>query len=88
MGVPEQPPLFSYVREKLHASRYRHARRMYQVSLVGVVFMGVVNLRSEFIVTASCDGHVKFWKKQEEGVEFVKHFRAHLGERDREKVFD
>lgn len=35
--------------------------------------------RTDFIVTASCDGHIKFWKKQEEGIEFVKHFRAHLG---------
>jgi len=36
--------------------------------------------RSDFIVTASCDGHVKFWKKkEEEGIEFVKHFRSHLG---------
>ncbi len=34
---------------------------------------------SEFIITASCDGHVKFWKKQPIGIEFVKHFRAHLG---------
>lgn len=25
------------------------------------------------------DGHVKFWKKQDEGIEFVKHFRCHLG---------
>lgn len=33
---------------------------------------------SDFIITASCDGHVKFWKKNEEGIEFVKHFRAHL----------
>lgn len=30
------------------------------------------------MITASCDGHVKFWKKQEELIEFVKHFRAHL----------
>ena len=33
---------------------------------------------SDFLITASYDGHVKFWKKQEEGIEFVKHFRAHL----------
>ncbi len=32
------------------------------------------------MVTGSQDGHVKFWKKQEEGIEFVKHFRAHVGE--------
>jgi WD40 repeat protein len=35
--------------------------------------------RSDFVITASMDGHVKFWKKQELGVEFVKHFRSHLG---------
>ena len=35
--------------------------------------------RTDFVVTGSCDGHVKFWKKNEEGIEFVKHFRAHLG---------
>lgn len=35
---------------------------------------------TDFIITASCDGHVKFWKKMETGIEFVKHFRSHLGE--------
>ncbi len=30
-----------------------------------------------FLVTASIDGHVKFWKKVGTGIEFVKHFRAH-----------
>jgi len=35
--------------------------------------------RTDFLVTASCDGHVKFWKKKEGEIEFVKHFRAHLG---------
>ncbi|KAJ8982587.1 hypothetical protein NQ317_005059 [Molorchus minor] len=34
---------------------------------------------TDFIVTASCDGHIKFWKKMEAGIEFVKHFRSHLG---------
>lgn len=34
---------------------------------------------SGFIITGSVDGHVKFWKKQFEGIEFVKHFRAHIG---------
>ena len=35
--------------------------------------------KTDFLVTGSCDGHVKFWKKQQLGIEFVKHFRAHLG---------
>ncbi|KAH1002583.1 peptidylprolyl isomerase domain and WD repeat-containing protein 1 [Dendroctonus ponderosae] len=34
---------------------------------------------TDFIITASCDGHIKFWKKSEQGIEFVKHFRSHLG---------
>lgn len=33
---------------------------------------------TDFIITASCDGHIKFWKKMETGIEFVKHFRSHL----------
>jgi peptidylprolyl isomerase domain and WD repeat-containing protein 1 len=34
---------------------------------------------SDFFVSASRDGHVKFWKKRARGVEFAKHFRAHVG---------
>lgn len=35
---------------------------------------------TDFILTASADGHLKFWKKEHRGgIEFVKHFRAHLG---------
>jgi len=41
---------------------------------------GPVFRRTEFLITASCDGHIKFWKRQDEGVEFVKHFKAHMGE--------
>lgn len=33
----------------------------------------------DFFITASVDGHVKFWKKQPQGIEFAKHFKAHLG---------
>ncbi|XP_064164976.1 peptidylprolyl isomerase domain and WD repeat-containing protein 1 [Anguilla rostrata] len=40
----------------------------------------IVCSKTDFIITASQDGHVKFWKKkEEEGIEFVKHFRSHLG---------
>eukprot|EP01135_Chromosphaera_perkinsii_P007537 Nk52_evm21s913 gene=Nk52_evmTU21s913 len=39
----------------------------------------VVTPHTGFIVTASVDGHIKFWKKHEKvGIVFVKHFRAHL----------
>uniref|UniRef100_A0A8C1KRW6 peptidylprolyl isomerase n=1 Tax=Cyprinus carpio TaxID=7962 RepID=A0A8C1KRW6_CYPCA len=44
------------------------------------VITHIVCSKTDFIITASQDGHVKFWKKKEdEGVEFVKHFRCHLG---------
>ncbi|GBF99133.1 peptidyl-prolyl cis-trans isomerase [Raphidocelis subcapitata] len=42
----------------------------------------VVATSSDFIITGSIDGHLKFWKKQEGGIEFVKHYRAHLGSVD------
>jgi peptidylprolyl isomerase domain and WD repeat-containing protein 1 len=34
--------------------------------------------RTDFIITTSVDGHLKLWKKQVQGIEFVKHYRAHL----------
>ncbi|MCO5576047.1 hypothetical protein L7F22_029854 [Adiantum nelumboides] len=37
-----------------------------------------VTPHTNFVLTASLDGFVKFWKKQETGVEFVKQYRAHL----------
>ncbi|XP_064385842.1 peptidylprolyl isomerase domain and WD repeat-containing protein 1-like [Halichondria panicea] len=53
---------------------------MYQTSYMHRdVITHLISTKTDFLVTGSQDGHVKFWKKQEEGIEFVKHFRAHLG---------
>ncbi|PGG99847.1 hypothetical protein AJ79_08399 [Helicocarpus griseus UAMH5409] len=35
---------------------------------------------TDFLITSSIDGVVKFWKKMPVGVEFVKEFRSHVGE--------
>lgn len=35
---------------------------------------------TDFLITSSVDGVVKFWKKVAVGIEFVKEFRAHTGE--------
>jgi peptidylprolyl isomerase domain and WD repeat-containing protein 1 len=52
---------------------------MYEKSLMHRDVVNFVCMTaSEFIITTSTDGHVKFWKKQETGIEFVKHFRAHM----------
>lgn len=34
---------------------------------------------AEFFITGSSDGHLKFWKKKPIGIEFAKHFKAHVG---------
>jgi len=34
---------------------------------------------TDFIITTSVDGVIKFWKKQALGIEFVKQYRGHLG---------
>lgn len=39
----------------------------------------ILSTKTGFIITASNDGHVKFWKKMDTGIEFVKHFQSHLG---------
>ncbi|KAK6538103.1 Peptidylprolyl isomerase domain and WD repeat containing protein 1 [Orbilia ellipsospora] len=35
---------------------------------------------TDFLVTTSTDGVIKFWKKQDVGIEFVKMFRPHAGD--------
>jgi len=35
-----------------------------------------VSKKTDYIVTGSVDGHVKFWKKMHAGIEFVKHFQV------------
>lgn len=35
--------------------------------------------KTQFLITASSDGVVKFWKKTETGIEFVKSFKSHSG---------
>ena len=39
----------------------------------------LVSKPTEFVITGSLDGHVKFWKKMDKSIEFVKHYQAHLG---------
>ncbi|ORY62263.1 uncharacterized protein BCR38DRAFT_371973 [Pseudomassariella vexata] len=44
-----------------------------------VSFVTVTPL-TDFLITSSVDGVVKFWKKDGQGIEFVKEFKAHHGE--------
>lgn len=67
--------------EKLYISSLPTSPR-YSKSLMHKDQLSFVTLTpsTEFLITSSVDGVVKFWKKVALGIEFVKEFRAHLGE--------
>ncbi|EJF63476.1 hypothetical protein DICSQDRAFT_83176 [Dichomitus squalens LYAD-421 SS1] len=64
--------------EKLYLDHLPSADRYYKSFMHRDVINFNVLTRTEFLITTSVDGQVKFWKKQEQGVEFVKLYRAHL----------
>jgi peptidylprolyl isomerase domain and WD repeat-containing protein 1 len=62
-----------------HVVREMAAVRRQCVGQASELKTQIVTARTDFFVTGSVDGHLKFWKKSSEGVEFVKHFRSHPG---------
>ncbi|KAK4197751.1 putative peptidyl-prolyl cis-trans isomerase [Triangularia verruculosa] len=67
--------------EKLYISALPKSTR-YSKSLMHkeqLAFLTMTPL-TEFLITSSVDGVVKFWKKVADGIEFVKEFKAHEGE--------
>ncbi|KAI0845291.1 hypothetical protein F5Y00DRAFT_246561 [Daldinia vernicosa] len=66
--------------EKLYIEALPKSAR-YSKSLMHKEQLAFVNItRSDFLITTSVDGVVKFWKKVEQGIEFIKEFKAHQGE--------
>ncbi|KAK1768394.1 peptidyl-prolyl cis-trans isomerase cyp15 [Phialemonium atrogriseum] len=67
--------------EKLYISALPKSAR-YSRSLMHKEPLSFVTMTplTEFLITTSVDGVVKFWKKVAEGIEFVKEFKAHQGE--------
>lgn len=67
--------------EKLYLAALPKANR-YSKSLMhrDTIPFVTVTPHTDFLITSSVDGIVKFWKKQAAGIEFVKQFRAHVGE--------
>ena len=66
--------------EKLYLSALPTSPR-YSKSLMHKDQLSFVTMTplTDFLITSSIDGVVKFWKKSSEAVEFVKEFRAHEG---------
>ncbi|KIW03354.1 uncharacterized protein PV09_05562 [Verruconis gallopava] len=67
--------------EKLYIAALPASPR-YSKSLMHKEQLSYVNFTpsTDFLITSSIDGTVKFWKKVPNGIEFVKEFRAHNGE--------
>jgi peptidylprolyl isomerase domain and WD repeat-containing protein 1 len=67
--------------EKLYVSALPQSTR-YSKSLMHKEQLSFVTMTplTDFLITSSIDGAVKFWKKGLDGIEFVKEFRAHIGE--------
>ncbi|KAF6755822.1 peptidyl-prolyl cis-trans isomerase [Ephemerocybe angulata] len=64
--------------EKLYLEHLPAAEQYYKSFMHRDVLNFVVFTKTEFLITTSVDGHLKLWKKQDQGIEFVKHYRAHL----------
>ncbi|KAI0917240.1 hypothetical protein AcV5_007761 [Taiwanofungus camphoratus] len=64
--------------EKLYLDHLPSADRYYKSFMHREVINFCVMTKTDFLLTTSIDGHLKLWKKQEQGIEFVKHYRAHL----------
>lgn len=67
--------------EKLYISALPSSPR-YSKSLMHKEQLSFVTITpfTDFLITSSVDGVVKFWKKVAVGIEAVKEFRAHIGE--------
>ena len=67
--------------EKLYISAIPASPR-YSKSLMHKDQLSFVTITplTDFLITSSVDGVVKFWKKVAVGIESVKEFRAHIGE--------
>ncbi|MCJ1247038.1 hypothetical protein MMC30_004249 [Trapelia coarctata] len=67
--------------EKLYLSALPSSPR-YSKSLMHKDQLSFVTMTplTDFLITSSIDGFVKFWKKVVDSIEFVKEFKAHVGE--------
>ena len=66
----ESAHLDSLPSAQMYESSYMHRDQLSHVEVAQA---------ADFIITGSVDGHIKFWKKRQQGIEFAKQFRAHLG---------
>ncbi|KAL9711194.1 Peptidyl-prolyl cis-trans isomerase cyp15 [Leucoagaricus gongylophorus] len=64
--------------ERLYLEHLPNTEQYYKSFMHRDVINYCTMTKTGFLITTSVDGHLKLWKKQEAGIEFVKHYRAHL----------
>ncbi|KAJ7175893.1 hypothetical protein C8R46DRAFT_1249879 [Mycena filopes] len=64
--------------ERLYLEHLPNADQYYKSFMHRDTINFCVVTKTDFLITTSVDGHLKLWKKQDSGIEFVKHYRAHL----------
>ncbi|EGN98226.1 hypothetical protein SERLA73DRAFT_91486 [Serpula lacrymans var. lacrymans S7.3] len=64
--------------EQLYLSHLPNADQYYKSFMHRDAINFCVVTKTDFLITTSIDGHLKLWKKQDLGIEFVKHYRAHM----------
>ncbi|KXN88078.1 Peptidyl-prolyl cis-trans isomerase cyp15 [Leucoagaricus sp. SymC.cos] len=64
--------------ERIYLEHLPNTEQYYKSFMHRDVINYSVMTKTDFLITTSVDGHLKLWKKQETGIEFVKHYRAHL----------
>ncbi|KAJ7134653.1 hypothetical protein C8R44DRAFT_870261 [Mycena epipterygia] len=64
--------------ERLYLEHLPNTDQYYKSFMHRDVINFCVVTKTDFLITTSIDGHLKLWKKQDSGIEFVKHYRAHL----------
>jgi peptidylprolyl isomerase domain and WD repeat-containing protein 1 len=65
----------NFVLENLPSAELYEKSYMHRDVVDGIVSA----LETDFVMTTSLDGNLKFWKKNYAGIEFVKHYKAHKG---------
>uniref|UniRef100_A0A1B6DR82 peptidylprolyl isomerase n=1 Tax=Clastoptera arizonana TaxID=38151 RepID=A0A1B6DR82_9HEMI len=75
--IPKKKKVLKY--ESLYLSYLPNSESYERSFMHRDVITHILITKTDFIITASVEGHIKFWKKMENSIEFVKHFRSHLG---------
>lgn len=69
----------TYEADTLHLSKLPDSQYYEKSYMHRAAISHIVVTRTDYIISGSVDGNVKFWKKADgAGIDFVKHFRAHL----------